>query len=132
MTKAKTKKTKKRNEKVIVTKELLEENPELREAGIEVGDIGEVISDEEVEVMTTKNKDFLFTIQFNNQKFEFLTEDLSENILSVKPLILKTKIILTLDKNGKRAEKQLVGFQAKQLFRNDLFRKIVLNRLILK
>lgn len=35
-------------ENVVVTEEILKDNPELADAGIEVGDVGVVLSEEEV------------------------------------------------------------------------------------
>jgi hypothetical protein len=92
----------------------------------------EVKIKKEDKAVEQKKQDFKFSISFNNQTFDFIDEDLNKNVLSVAPAFLKTKILIVLEKEGKRAEKQLLGFQARQLFRNEMFRRITLQRLILK
>ncbi len=72
------------------------------------------------------------SISFNNETHEFETNDLEEVLLSVKPVFLKTKIVLVIKDGEKVCEKLAYGHQARQLFRNTLFRKVFLSKLVFK
>lgn len=75
---------------------------------------------------------FKVTLKMNNQVLETKTDDLTAFITSQTPAFLKTKVLLTVEKEGMRAEKMLIGFKAKQMFRNKLFLKVLLNKLSFK
>ncbi len=79
-----------------------------------------------------KEPTFKVTLKMNDQVFETKTDDLASFITSQAPAFLKTKVILTVEKEGKKAEKMLIGFKAKQFFRNRLFLKVLLNKLSFK
>lgn len=79
-----------------------------------------------------KDPIFKVVLKMNDQVFETRTDDLASFITSQAPAFLKTKVILTVEKEGKTAEKMLIGFKAKQMFRNRLFLKVLLNKLSFK
>lgn len=76
----------------------------------------------------------LYTVKLslNNEVKVFKTDDLAEVIAANKPFKINTPVILTVEKEGKKAEKILKGFHSKQLFNNKLFRTIILSRLLYK
>ena len=71
-------------------------------------------------------------IFLNNQVHEIDTDNIEEALLSVKPIFLKTKVVLTIKSDNKVCEKFVYGHQARQVFRNALYRKVFLSKLILK
>lgn len=77
-------------------------------------------------------KDYHIVLKFNDQIHDIYTENLEEAILSVKPLFLKTKLMIKIEKGDKVCERQFIGFQAKQFFRSPLFLKLFLKKIYFK
>lgn len=77
-------------------------------------------------------KGYHIVLKFNDQIHDIYSENLEEAILSVKPLFLKTKLMVKIEKDGKVCERQFFGFRAKQFFRNKLFLKIFLKKIFFK
>ena len=75
---------------------------------------------------------FKISIKMNDSLFETSTDNLEEYISSLKPYFLKTKVIITVEKEGKKVERMLIGFPAKQLFRNGLFLRNFIKKLSFK
>jgi hypothetical protein len=71
-------------------------------------------------------------MSFNDQIFETDTDDLADAIMSFKPKSLKTRIIITVTKEGKSCMRQLFVFKGKMLFRSKLFLNIFIDMLIFK
>lgn len=80
----------------------------------------------------TEKGAYRLTMKLNDTVFNCVTDDLEEAILANKPTFLKTKVILTIEKDGKVCEKQVFGFQGRQLFRNSLFLRTLIRKLIFK
>lgn len=83
-------------------------------------------------VVSKPTFEYKLTMQFNDNEYVVETNNLDSSILELKPPILKTRIIIKVEKDGKTYESALPSFTGKQLLRNNMFRKIFLNRLILK
>lgn len=81
---------------------------------------------------TKEATSFNVTIKMNNNTFETSTDNLEEYISGLKPYFLKTKVIITVEKEGKKAQRMLIGFPAKQLFRNGLFLRNFIKKLSFK
>ena len=75
---------------------------------------------------------YKLTMKLNDTVFNCVTDNLEEAILANKPAFLKTKVILTIEKDGKVCEKQVFGFQGRQLFRNPVFLRTLIRKLIFK
>lgn len=84
------------------------------------------------EISKETKPEFKVVVKMNDQVFEAETNDLVTFITSLKPTFLKTKVIITVEKNNKKAERMLMGFPAKQLFRNGLFLRNFINKLTFK
>lgn len=80
----------------------------------------------------TPKKEYLLWLKFNDQEFTIETDDIKEALLSIKPAVLKTRILLKIQKGTQVCDKILSGMQAKQIFRNKLAMTVFLNRLIFK
>lgn len=78
------------------------------------------------------NKGYHIVLKFNDQIHDFYSENLEEAILSVKPIFLKTKLMVKIEKDGKSCERQFFGIRAKQFFRNKLFLKIFIKQIFFK
>jgi hypothetical protein len=76
--------------------------------------------------------DYKLTMQFNDKEHIVETNDLDSAIMELKPPVLKTRILIKVEKDGKVYETALPSFVGKQLLRNNLYRRVFLNRLILK
>jgi len=81
---------------------------------------------------TEPKAEFKVLIKMNDQEFVAETNDIASFITSLKPTFLKTKVILTIEKEGKKCEKQVFGFKGRQLFRNPLFLRTFVSKLIFK
>lgn len=81
-----------------------------------------------------KNKEgqYKLIMKLNDKTFECITDNLEEAILSNKPDFLKTKVLLTIEKDGKVCEKMAFGFRGRQLFKNPTFLRVFINKLIFK
>lgn len=72
-------------------------------------------------------------LEFNGQTHNLFSDDIESAILSVKPLFLKTKLVINItNSEGKTCAKTFFVFPGRQLFRNKTFMKLFLNRLIFK
>lgn len=81
----------------------------------------------------TKKDNYDILISFNGEDFKKKvkdTEKVGEFIQSVKPILLKTKVILKVKKGDKTVEKVFAGIQAKRLWLVPRSFKIVINRII--
>ena len=76
--------------------------------------------------------EFKVVVKMNDHVFEAETNDLVSFVTSLKPTFLKTKVIISVEKNSKKAERMLLGFRARQFFRNPLFLRTFLSKLIYK
>lgn len=79
-----------------------------------------------------EKKGYHLVLRFNDQVHEFYTENLEETILSVSPMILKTKLMVKIEKDGKACERQFFGLRARSFFRNKLFLKLFLKKIFFK
>lgn len=76
--------------------------------------------------------DYKLTMKFNDKEHIVETNDLDSAIMELKPSVLKTRILIKVEKDGKVYETALPAFVGKQLLRNALYRKIFISRLIFK
>lgn len=83
-------------------------------------------------VISKHTFDYKLTMQFNDKEHVVETNDLDSAIMELKPPVLKTRILIKVEKDGKVYETALPSFVGKQLLRNALYRKIFISRLILK
>lgn len=81
---------------------------------------------------TEPKAEFKVHIKMNDQEFVADTNDIASFITSLKPTFLKTKVILTIEKEGKKCEKVVFGLRGRQLFRSPLFLRTFLSKLIFK
>lgn len=72
------------------------------------------------------------TMKLNDEVFNCETNDLTKAILSFKPVHLKTKVNIIVEKDGKKCERQLFVNKGKLLFRNELFMRTFIRFLIFK
>lgn len=78
-------------------------------------------------------KKYHVVMKFNGVTHEFETDDLRESILNVRPIFLKTKILMTITlPDGRKCEKQLFVLKGKMLFRNEMFLQTFIRFLIFK
>lgn len=76
--------------------------------------------------------EFKVVVKMNDQEFSAETNDLATFVASLRPSFLKTKVIIVVEKNNKRAERMLLGFKARQLFRSPIFLRTFLSKLTFK
>lgn len=86
------------------------------------------ISKEEIQ----PKAEFKVLVKMNDKEFVTETNDIASFITSLRPDFLKTKVILIIEKEGKKCEKMVFGFRGRQLFRNPLFLRTFLSKLIFK
>lgn len=85
------------------------------------------------EVKEPKDGQYHLVVEFNNQVFEFNTDDLFASFRTIEKPFLKSKVVVTVeDSEGKKAERSLLGHMARSLFINDTALRILFKRLILK
>ena len=77
-----------------------------------------------------EEKKYHLTIGFNDQVFEFDTDNLAESIASVSPLQLKTRVLIKVVYGDLVCEKMLLLLQGKRLFRNKVALEVFVNKLI--
>ena len=75
---------------------------------------------------------YRLTMKLNDEVFNCETNDLTKAILSFKPVHLKTKVNIVIEKDGKKCERQLFVNKGKLLFRNELFMRTFIRFLIFK
>lgn len=83
-------------------------------------------------VISKPTFDYKLTMRFNDKEHVVETNDLDSAILELKPSVLKTRILIKVEKDGKVYETALPSFVGKQLLRNNLYRRVFISRLILK
>lgn len=71
-------------------------------------------------------------MKFNDQVFDFETDNLEQAILEKAPRFLKTKLVFEIEKGDKKVTKMLFVRQGKMLFRNKLSLAVFISRLIFK
>lgn len=77
--------------------------------------------------------EYHLTVTFNGETFDFYTDDIFVSFRSIPVPFLKSRVVITVTtKEGKKAERILIGTMARNLFRNDTALKILIKRLILK
>ncbi len=77
-------------------------------------------------------KTYTLMMSFNGESHTIETDDLFEAIMSVKPAVLKTKILFYIKKGGLVCDKQTFVLQGKMMFRSKLVLEIFIRRLIFK
>lgn len=76
---------------------------------------------------------YKFKAVLNNKTTELETSDLSEAIMSIKPLTVKTRLLLNITReDGKTCEKNFPVKIAKMIFNQARYRDIFIKRLIFK
>lgn len=76
---------------------------------------------------------YRLNMAFNNQVFSIDTDNLHDAILSLKPFIVKTKIIVQIfRKDGTVCDRLLIGLNGRKLFMNKTFLTLFINRLTFK
>lgn len=63
-------------------------------------------------------KEYKLLLKFNDQTFEIETDDLATSFTEVKPLILKTRIQIEVEKNGKKFNRIVFVPKGRMLFNN--------------
>jgi len=84
------------------------------------------------QITPTENSKYILDIKFNGTTHHLETDNLKEAILSLKPIFLKTKILMKITQGNKTCERLIHLTQGRILFRNKMMLDIFLNRLILK
>jgi len=81
-----------------------------------------------------KKDEYSITARINDQIYTCKTDNLDTAIqeLGLNIKNVETRMLLTIEKGGKRFEKLLFVFTTRQIFRNKMARKVFINRLILK
>lgn len=70
------------------------------------------------------------TLSFNDQVFEFDTDDLAESIMSVAPQFLKTRVLFKIKYGDLLCDKMLFLLQGRRLFRNKVYLEVFINKLV--
>ena len=83
-----------------------------------------------VVVKKEEKKEYHISISFNDETFEFDTNDIRESILSVAPQFLRTRVILKITKGDKTLDRLYHLQQGKQLFVNRYAIDVLLKNLI--
>jgi len=83
---------------------------------------------------TTPNREGLYRIEirYNDQVHVAESTDVIEGIMSIKPSVLKTRVLFHIEKAGKKVDLLVHRIPALQLFRNRLAMTVFTNRIILK
>lgn len=72
------------------------------------------------------------SVFFNDQVSKFSTDDLATSLMEIKPMCLKTRVLFTIEKEGKTCERMLLLNAAKLMWRNKLAMEAFTSRLIFK
>ena len=91
-----------------------------------------VVKKTKVNKTKVEKKLYTITMQCNDNVVTCETDSLRDGILSLNPGTVKTKMILTVDSDGKTATKMLNVFEAKRIFQNYTAMTILIKRIILK
>lgn len=75
-------------------------------------------------------KEYQVTLNFNGQDYTFGANNLEAKILEIQPQFLKTRVVITVDRNGTKIQRFLLGVRARQFFRNRLFARLFLKNLL--
>lgn len=89
-----------------ITQEDLDTNPEFLKQGLKVGDV----------IQIPKTGAFHMEVTFNDATHETDTDDIAGAMLSLKPQMLKTKVIIRVTFKKKTAEFVLFNIKAKRIF----------------
>lgn len=81
---------------------------------------------------TVERKKYTVTIEFNDQKHSFKTNDIGEAIMSVKPIFIKTRVKISVKKGKKVAERYLFVQEARRMWRTPVGMFAALHKLIFK
>lgn len=126
-------KTKIKKEKVLPTirdKETV--SRETEPITVSSDNIVEVIESVKEKLEQKESFEYKVKMSFNDEVYEFETNDLYTSILERKPYFLKTKITFTIEKDGKKCERLLFVRGGKMIFRNNLSLRIFIRTLIFK
>lgn len=63
-------------------------------------------------------KEFKLFLKFNDQSFEVETDDIATSFIELKPLILKTRLQIEIEKNGKKYNRIVFVPKGRMLFNN--------------
>lgn len=75
-------------------------------------------------------KKYHLTLSFNDQVFEFDTNDLAESIMSVAPVLLKTRVLFKIRYGDLLCDKMLFLLQGRRMFRNKVYLEVFINKLV--
>ena len=81
---------------------------------------------------SNRKKEYSVKFLFNGESYLKRTNDIEEAILSVQPPVLLTEMYVIVKKGDVTMERRLNLTQGKNLFRNDVFREVFINNLLLK
>jgi len=81
---------------------------------------------------TTKTPKYKMSIKFNGKENLIKTDDLAKSFLELRPLMLKTKVIVNISEGKKTKEKAFSMFQARRLWNVPLATRVMFTKLILK
>lgn len=84
------------------------------------------------EVLEIPQKTYKMEVSFNDQTYNFETDNINDALELINPFNIKTRVYFKIYKGDKMYEKIMNAFQAKQIFRNKLYRFIFVNRIIFK
>ena len=82
--------------------------------------------------MATTRTKYSMVIKFNDEEKLIRTNDLAQSFLELRPLGLKTKVIVKIKEGKKEIEKAFNPFQARRLWNSPLTARVMFTRLILK
>lgn len=75
---------------------------------------------------------FRIEMKYNDSVHVAENDDVIAGIMSIKPKVLKTRVIFHIEKDGKQTNLLVHRLPALQLFRNRLAMTVFTNRIILK
>lgn len=81
---------------------------------------------------TIKKPKYKMSVKFNGLDNVIKTDDLAQSFLDLRPLRLKTKVIVNIAEGKKVTEKAFNPFQARRLWNSPLTTRVLFTRLILK
>ena len=82
------------------------------------------------EMSKARKKKYNLSVRFNDKVFELRTNDIKESLLALRPGLIKTRVKIELESEGKKSGRVLAVFPAKRVFGNSLSAAIMANRLI--
>lgn len=81
-------------------------------------------------VVPQETKDYKITLKVNGKEYVCNANNLEECIVANRPEFIKTRLVIVVEKNGMKFERFLLGFRARQFFRNALFPRLFLKNLL--